>query len=80
MKLMNVIFNDYNTKTNFSHFQIISNFSQFIDDINQKNSKDINEFNLNQEIKILDRRNLNRHLNTPELIIEITIEKNIKSP
>ena len=76
MKLMNVIFNDYNSKTNYSHFQIIMNFAQFIDDMNQKNSKDINELSLNKEVKILDLRELKRHSHNPELIIKITIENN----
>ena len=73
---MNVIFNDYNSKTNFSHFQIILNFAQFIDDMNHKNSQGINELNLNKDIKILDLRELKRHLLHPELIVKIIIENN----
>ena len=75
IELISIIFNDYNSYTNKSHFKIISNFRQFIDDNNNK-SKDLKELELKKQITVLNRRDLQKNLNNPEFVVEINIIEN----
>ena len=82
IQLMSIIINDYNFYTNFSHFKIISNFYQFLDHLIKTNKEVIFDNGLEEQIKILNRRDLQKFIknpgpyNNPELIIEINFLKN----
>ncbi len=74
IELISIIINDYNSYTNNSHFIIISNFRQFLEDKNKNKSKDLE---LQKQITISNLLNLGNHLQKePESIIEINIENN----
>ena len=79
---MSIIINDYNFYTNFSHFKIISNFYQFLDHLIKTKKESISDNDLEEQIKILNRRDLQKFIknpgphNNPELIIEINFSKN----
>ena len=71
IELISVVFNDYNSYTNFTHFQIISNFSQFLEHIIRTKSSIISDIELEEQVKIYNRRDLQKSINKPELIIAI---------
>ena len=76
IELISVVFNDYNSYTNFTHFQIISNFSQFLEHIIRTKSSIISDIELEEQVKIYNRRDLQKSINKPELIIAIEFSKN----
>ena len=77
IKLMSVIFNDYNHHTNYSHFQIISNCAQYIEFLIKKGSEEQYLLDLKEQITIYSKRDLLKDLNNKsELIININIKKN----
>ena len=76
IKLMSVIFNDYNNQTNYSHFQIISNCAQYIEFLIKKESDEKYLLDLKEQITIFFKRDLQKNLNKSELIIKINIKKN----
>ena len=76
IELISIIINDYNSYTNNSHFIIISNFRQFLEDKNKNKSKHFEDLELQKQITISNLLDLGYHFKEPESIIEIKIENN----
>jgi hypothetical protein len=76
IELISVVINDYNSYTNYTHFQIISNFAQFLDQTIKTKETYTSDLDLEEKIKIFNRRDLLKFINKPELIIAIEFSKN----
>ena len=76
----NIIFNDFRAYPNYSHFEIINNFNEFLNRFlnNKINEKEIEELDLNISFNITNKNDLNKYKNNCEKILSICLnESNI---
>jgi len=72
-KFINALINDYNNYTCYSHFLIISNLFQFLENLIKNNNNDAQALELKEEIHINNINNLNLNNNKADLITSITL-------
>ena len=75
--LLSVMYNDYSYHPNYTHILNFSNAYNFLHKYlsNKENIKNIENFELKKEIKIIKKKQFYENLSNPEIVIEIDIPK-----
>lgn len=75
IRFISIIINDFRYYPNYSYFEIITNVHQFLNKFikNKKNSNEINNFELNEQLKIYNLKDFNQNIACPEQIIFISL-------